>query len=118
VPNEYNLEVKENLSFLNSPKLNQRLTELIDDLVEIGILAEDLFETQDMAKKARYCRNYYTHYNAKDKSKALFGKDLELLTRDCRTLINVLILKKLGVPKAVILKNFENYIDTTFYLAF
>ncbi|MFC3355659.1 HEPN domain-containing protein [Sphingobacterium zeae] len=114
VPDAHKKEVKEHLAFKNELNLDQRLTKLFSE-VENGKLGFDYTYDETFKRKVKQSRNYYTHYNPNLKAKAAAGEELEALTLACRALINYLILKHLGVPKEVLRKRFEYYIESSYY---
>ncbi len=114
VPDAYKNEVKECLNFSNEFTLDMRLQALVKELNGIQLGYDYKFD-EDFIKKVKWSRNYYTHYNPALKNKASTGEALMKLTELCRTLINFLILKHLGVTDDKLIETFKFYFENSYY---
>jgi hypothetical protein len=90
---------KEKFSHLNSFSLRERLEEIIHEYH--SCLPDSFFasleEQSDFLKKVRKTRNYLTHLSSKEDKYVVFGQDLIDLSRKLKVLLEVCLLKKLGL---------------------
>lgn len=87
--------VKKDLS--NHKTLAQKIDEIFD--LHREDLAEFVEDSNSFAETIRHTRNYYTHFNPdmKTKGKIAEGADLFQITLQMKTLIEVVVLKDLGI---------------------
>ena len=111
VPKEFEDEIKDWLSNVNTTKLHTRLEKLTSEFNSMNL--EKQFDA-DFIMKAKESRNYYTHLGVKKKN-VVDGNELLSLTEDCRTLLTFVILKQLGVNIETLKKIFNNYIPMSHY---
>ena len=97
---------EEKLSHLNSFSLRERLEEIIDECH--SCLPDNFFasseEQSDFLKKIRKTRNYLTHLSSEQDEYVASGQDLWVLIRRLRVLLEVCLLKKLGLKDADVKK--------------
>jgi len=90
---------EEKLSHLNSYSLRERLTEIISEYH--SCLPDNFFtspeEQSDFLKKIRKTRNYLTHLSSEKDEHVASGKDLLDLSRRLRVLLEICLLKQLGL---------------------
>jgi hypothetical protein len=90
---------KEKFSHLNDFSLRERLEEIIHEYQ--SCLPDSFFasleEQSNFLKKVRKTRNYLTHLSSKDDKYVVFGQDLLDLSRKLKVLLEVCLLKKLGL---------------------
>lgn len=89
-------KLKSVLTFANEPSLRQRLDASIAELQPVFGPAPFGFDANAL-KDVVNSRNYYTHYTAKLKKKALAGAALSELTRGIIPLLFALVLPLLGL---------------------
>lgn len=82
----------------NNPRLEERIKCLYENLLTSEV-RKALGEKNLLASKIADSRNYYTHYNPRKKSKALFGKDLDTLLTKMRVLLIYCLLVEIGLTK-------------------
>ena len=89
--------LNEKLAFSNQKTLAQRLDDLLKQHPDEA--RELTMRIPDFASKLRYTRNYYTHYNPEHlkKGKVAIGNELSLLTCAVETLLEICLLKELGI---------------------
>lgn len=90
---------EEKLSHLNSYSLRERLEEII---TEYGACLPDNFfvsseEQNEFLKKIRKTRNYLTHLSSEKDEYVASGQDLVVLSRKLKILLEVCLLKQLGL---------------------
>ena len=90
---------KEKLSHLNSYSLRERLEEIISEYR--SCLPDNFFassdEQNDFLKKIRKTRNYLTHLSSKKDKDVLSGQNLLLLTQKLKMVLEICLLKQLGL---------------------
>jgi hypothetical protein len=94
--------LKEKLNFANTKTLAQRLRDLLAaHLSEVPLLVKD---SEKFAQNVRDTRNYYTHFNEelKEKGRVSCGEELIHLTWRVRAILEICILKDLGISGAPI----------------
>ncbi len=93
---------EEKLSHLNSFSLRERLEEIISEYH--ACLPDGFFaspeEQSDFLKKIRKTRNYLTHLSSENDDYVASGQDLLVLSRRLRVLLEVCLLKQLGLNDA------------------
>lgn len=102
---------EEKFSHLNDFSLRERLEEIISEYQ--SCLPDNFFaspdEQSDFLKKIRKTRNYLTHLSSEQDEYVASGQDLLVLSRRLRVLLEVCLLKKLGLKdvdvKTIISKN-------------
>lgn len=102
---------EEKLSHLNSFSLRERLEEIISEYR--SCLPDDFFasleDQSNFLKKIRKTRNYLTHLSSEKDEYVASGQDLLVLSRKLRVLLEVCLLKQLGLKdmdiKKIIAKN-------------
>lgn len=114
IPDMYKKEVREHLQYKNEFTLDMRLQALINETGNIQVGLDNVYDGT-FIKNVKHSRNYYTHYNPKYEKKALKGDLLIKVTESCRSLINFLILKHLGVPDKTLAKTFKFYFEHSYY---
>ena len=102
---------EEKLSHLNSYSLKERLKEIIS---EYGACLPDNFfasseEQNNFLIRIRRTRNYLTHLSSEEDKYVASGQDLLVLSRKLRVLLEVCLLKQLGLKdldvKTIIARN-------------
>lgn len=104
---EYKRVLKEEkLPYLNNFSLKERLAEIINEYKSClpDSFFESLDEESDFLKKVRKTRDYLTHLFSKQDKSVVFDQDLLALTRKLRILLEVCLLKKLGLKEMDIKK--------------
>ena len=90
---------EEKLSHLNSYSLRERLEEIISEYQPC--LPDNFFasleEQDDFLKRIRKTRNYLTHLSSEEDEYVASGQDLLALSRKLRVLLEVCLLKQLGL---------------------
>lgn len=86
--------VKQRLCFANELTLGDRLSSLLEPLVDVfgGVAA-----VEQMVKDTRNTRNYHAHYDEKGEKKALRGAPLVALTLQLRVLFTLCLLTRLSM---------------------
>jgi len=98
VPSLHKKWVSSMLAFTNEPRLNNRLSELVQRL---GDLPPALYEAfRDFGPEAVRARNYLTHYDPKAKRGAPSVSRLVLLTSQAQLLMSGLLLLEVGAQQA------------------
>jgi len=96
------LWLKDKLHFANQKTLAERLHDLApSDDAELAAFISDPKEFQN---KIRHTRNYYTHFDEElpRKGKVAEGAELANLTFRMRTLLQILMLRDLGLPNTAV----------------
>jgi len=103
-PKELQSWLKEKLAFANSKTLAQRLSELLAE--NENIMRGIMKMIPNFAEHVRNNRNYFTHFSESLKAKGKVANHdlLHDLTQSMHCLLQVVILKEIGVPVACIQK--------------
>lgn len=102
---------EEKLSHLNSYSLRERLSEIIIEYKSClpDHFFESLEEQDKFLKKIRKTRNYLTHLSSSKDEYVVSGQDLLVLSRKLKVLLEVCLLKQLGLKdsdiKTIISRN-------------
>ena len=101
--------LKSRVKFGNEHSLRKRLKDLVESLDEFLLIdyLNDKYE-QNFVNIVIENRNYYTHYDKKD-DLVKSGIKLVLLTLDLRLLLELCILKEMGISKELIDKNLKKF---------
>ncbi|MDF2441566.1 MAG: hypothetical protein JWN98_2550, partial [Abditibacteriota bacterium] len=92
---------KGKLNYSNEVTLHQRLEDIFDTYTAIF----GVYQNQDaFIKRAKDTRNYLTHYDAKSKRKAAQHEELYRLSQSVRMLLEMCLLKELGLADDTIRK--------------
>ena len=87
------------------PYLRERLKELKENLP--GYLTESAGLTEEFLKKVKNSRNYYSHYDAKNKDKAMRDAELDDAISRLIPFISYFLYRKINIPCEVIEEVFE-----------
>jgi hypothetical protein len=101
--------LKEKLHYANQKTLAERLDDILDrHKVEVQRLT---FNINDFALKVRHSRNYYTHYDQDlwDSGKVADGLELRRIVYALIYLLEVCLLKELGIKGAPIAEVLDRY---------
>lgn len=84
----------------NNSKFKDRIIQICDDLKQYEIFEQiikpyNLTQIDDFAENIKINRNYYTHYDKKNKENAFKGRKLIKLDHRLKRLINLIFLKEL-----------------------
>ncbi|GCL38187.1 hypothetical protein SR1949_33010 [Sphaerospermopsis reniformis] len=102
---------EEKLSHLNNYSLRERLKEIIIEYQDClpNTFFESLEDQNNFLKKIRKTRNYLTHLSSEKDEYVASGKDLQILSRKLKVLLEICLLKQLGLNdldiKTIISKN-------------
>jgi hypothetical protein len=115
MPEEYKDDIKEELRYSNTPKLHNRLAELLTEFEGLDIEIKKYYDSS-FINSVKKSRNHYTHNGNKPvKTGVMKSEQLKELTQQCRTLINFLILKNIGIKSDVLSETFKYYIEMDHY---
>lgn len=114
VPHPLRRWLDEKLRYANEKTLAQRLDEILDQHpTEVPIFIPDRVS---FASKVRHTRNYYTHYDEelKRKGKIAEGEKLFRIATQMRRLLEISILKDLGIAGKAIQRFINRWQDADF----
>jgi hypothetical protein len=95
VPTNYKEWLKNELIYSNEPTLRKRLNDICDMFTTKPMY---LFMDRDVfIKKVMDTRNYMTHYDKNKRRKAADGKDLLLITEKLKALVELCLMKEIGL---------------------
>ncbi|MFA6560492.1 MAG: HEPN domain-containing protein [Verrucomicrobiia bacterium] len=104
--------LKEKLAFSNQKTLARR----IDDILSFHRQEADRLTSriENFPSKVRHTRNYYTHYNEDSQKKAAKGRELWEVTAALEALLQVCLLKEIGITGAPIERILKKYAEMWF----
>jgi hypothetical protein len=95
-PDSHKEWLKGRLHFSNEPTLQERFTELFEEL-DNRIVERLFFNSEELIRNVKNTRNYLTHYDTTLESKAVQRPELFYLTERLQILLLLLILNELEI---------------------
>ena len=95
VPDTYKKWLKDALAFSNEKSLKIRLSELMDENIEV--MRPIMNHKEEFIKKVRDTRNYLTHFDHRMKKKAATGTELHWLTEKLSILLQGCLLQEIDI---------------------
>jgi len=111
IPNEQDRKwLQEKLKYSNEPSLRKRLRDIYKKLKGIEFIKSIIPNEKKFIDKVVNTRNYLVHYDLSLKDKALRGEKLYWLTQKLRVMVEMCLLKELGLSDETINNIYEQNI--------